>query len=113
MADSDYILGGFREMTASDVQGGHAAYGGQTYDCTVGVFTLENPLLAAGGGHSPRLMGTVEIAAADFEDAPTFSTGQLIDVMDSAGTVRHCKISTWLSVGPLWQLTLVDLNQGA
>ena len=112
MADSDYILGGFREMTASDVQGGSAVYAGETLDCTVGVFELENPLLAAGGGHSPRLMGVIEIAAEDFDDMPTFATGQTVDVT-SMGTLRHCKIASWMSVGPLWQLTLADLNQGA
>jgi hypothetical protein len=50
-------------------------YAGETIGCTVGVFTLENPLLAAGGGHSPRLMGTIEIAAKDFTSSAALATG--------------------------------------
>jgi hypothetical protein len=112
MADSDYILGGFREMTASDVQGGSAVYAGETLDCTVGVFELENPLLAAGGGHSPRLMGLIEIAVEDFPAKAALATGQPIDVT-SMGILRHCKVASWANLGPLWQITVVDLNQGA
>jgi hypothetical protein len=57
-------------------------------------------------------MGVIEIAAEDFDDMPIFATGQPIDVT-SMGTTRHCKIVSWMSVGPLWQLTLADFNQGA
>ena len=113
MSDADYILSASREMTASDVQGGSAIYAGATLDCTVGVFELENPLLAAGGGHSPRLMGTIETAAEDMPANTALATGQLIDVADSRGTTRRCKVASWVSMGPLWQITLAALDQGA
>jgi hypothetical protein len=117
MADSDYILGAFREMTTSDVQGGSASYGSVIFPCTVGVFNLENPLVAAGGGRSPRMMGVIEIASEDLSVPDWqwngFATDQPIDVTDGNGNVRACKIDSWRNVGPLWQLTLVDLNQGA
>lgn len=113
MPDSAYILRAFREMVASDVQGGSVTYAGATLDCTLGVFELENVLIAAGGGYSPRLLGTIEIAAEDFDKAPAFSTGQLLDVTDRTGVTRHCKIDSWKAVGPLWSITLVDQNQGA
>lgn len=108
--DDVYILGGFREMTRSDVQGGSAVYTAKLA-CTVGVFELENPLVA--GGHSPRLMGTIEVAAEDVPEKAPFAAGQLLDVTDGAGTLRHCKIESWESAGPLWQITVCDLNQGA
>jgi hypothetical protein len=114
MTDSDYILSGFREMTRSDVQGGSATYAGVAFDCTVGVFDLENPLFAAGGGHSPRLLGTLEIADEDMpEGMEPIATGRPIDVTDGMGRLRHCKVVSWSTVGPLWQITVADLDQGA
>ena len=113
MSDRDYLLGAFRQMVVSDVQGGSATYAGATLDCAVGVFDLENPLLAAGGGHSPRLVGLIEVAVEDLPTTPTLATGQLMDVADSAGTLRRCKIESWRPVGPLWQITVVAVNQNA
>ena|ERR1035438_6548250 len=87
---------------------------GVNFPTTAGAFELENPLLAAGGGHSPQLMGVIEVAMEDPDGFTlTFATGQLIDVTDGTGTLRHCKVVTWSNVGPLRQITLADLNQGA
>ena len=115
MSDSDYILGAFREMTRSDLQGGlcefTGAIPGVSFYCTVSVFDLENPLVAAGGGHTPRMLGTIEIAQEDFPEGTVFSlaTGLLVDVTDGAGVLRHCKVDSWKNLGPLWQITVVDL----
>jgi len=100
-------------MARSDVMGGSCVYGAATLGCTVGVFELENPLLAAGGGHYPRLMGAIETAAEDMPANTALASGQLIDMADSRGTTRHCKVVSWVSMGPLWQITVCDLNQGA
>lgn len=115
MADSDFILDAFREMTTSDLQGGTANYGGVIFPCTLGVFDLENALVAAGGGRSPHTVGVIEIANQDFptDAPPTFATDQPITITDSFGNVRSCRIQSWRSVGTLWQLTVIDLNQGA
>lgn len=113
MSDSAFILGGFRQMSCSDVQGGSVSYGGVTFPATVGIFDVENPLAAAGGGHSPRLLGIVEIANEDFPFPAGLATDQEMDVTDGAGVVRYCRVVSWTNLGPLWQVTVADLNQGA
>ena len=45
--------------------------------------------------------------------SPCLAAGQLIDVTAGAGTLRHCKVASWSNAGPLWQITLADLMQGA
>ena len=114
MGDAAYILGGHREMAKSDLQGGTAKFSKFTCPCTVGIFDTEDPLVAAGGGHSPRLMGVVEIADEDLPDEPfPLSTGIPVTVTDGTGTPRACKVDSWRNLGPLWQLTVIDLSQGA
>jgi hypothetical protein len=114
MGDAAYILSGHRQMVDSDLQGGTANFGAFTSPCTVGVFDLENPLLAEGGGHSPRLMGVIEVADEDLpESGFPFSTGQPVTITDGTETPRACKVESWRNLGPLWQVTVVDLSQGA
>jgi hypothetical protein len=115
MADSDYLLGAFREMTGSDLQGGSADFGTFICDCTVGVFDLENPLVAAGGGRSPRLVGMIEVADEDFppNESSVLATGRLVAVTDGLGTTRQCRVESWQRLGPVWSLNLVDVSQGA
>ncbi len=59
-------------------------------------------------------MGILEIAEEDVPDGLTLtiSTGQLLDVTDGTGILRHCKIASWINFGPLWQITVVDLTKG-
>ena len=42
-----------------------------------------------------------------------FSTGQRVSVTDGAGVTRDCKLESWRAVGPLWQIAVVDVNEGA
>jgi hypothetical protein len=110
MSDATYILGGHRRMTRSDVQGGRVTYDGATIAATVGAFEQEDPLMT--GGHAPRTMGTVEIADCDLPDGVDFASDAPITVTDGAGNIRSCKIVSWKSGVPIWQLTVHDLNQG-
>lgn len=97
-------------MVQSDVQGGSVEYGGETMDATVGTFELEDPLMT--GGHSPRLIGMVEVADEDLPDDTAFATDQEVLVTDGLGRKMNCKLVSWKPSGPLWQLTVHDLNQG-
>ena len=59
------------------------------------------------------MLGTIEVADEDLPDGVTIVHDEPIDVTDGMGRLRHCRIVSWASVGPLWQITVVDLDQGA
>ena len=112
MGDAAYILAGHRSMTQSDVQGGSAEYNGEKgIPATIGTFEIEDPLMT--GGHSPRLMGVIEIADEDLPADSELATDQEITVTDGLGRDRDCKIVSWKQSGPLWQIAVHDLNQGS
>lgn len=118
MSDSDFIERGHREMTRSDVLGGSCQFAGLpgvVFYCTVGVFDQENPLVAAGGGRSPQLVGLVEIAAEDVPADVAFGikTDMPLEVTDAAGRVRQCRVASWSNLGPLWQMSVIDVSDGA
>ena len=107
-----YQLTAFRQMAGNDIQGGKIRYGDSEsiFDCTVGTFDMSNPLMD--GGKSPRMLGVVEVAMADYADA-TFEQGHKFTVTPTVGAVRNCKLESFKQDGALWQLTLEDLDQGA
>lgn len=107
------MLAAHRQMLRSDLQAGVARYANADFPCTIGVFTIQQILTADGGGLTPVLMGTLEIAKGDLPDQLQFRSEQPIIVTPKIGIARNCRIHSLTDTGPLWQLTLKDLNQGA
>jgi hypothetical protein len=112
-ADREYVLEGHRSMTESDIQGGRAWMAAATMPVSVGVFDSEDPLIASGAGHSPRCLGQIEVLREDLPAGAELRTGMRIEVSDCFGNARVCRVESWRSVGPLVQITLAAVDQGA
>ena len=105
-------LTAFRQMVASDLQGGTVTYAGAdipAIPATVGTFRVQE--LLTEGGLTPTLIGDVQVATADI-GAIVFKSGQKITVTPKLGAARSCKIVEVVPTGALIHLTVSDVNQG-
>jgi hypothetical protein len=111
MSDAAFALAGFRAMVQSDLQGGELVIGDATYDCTVGTFAERDVLVD--GGVSPMLLGDAQVAIADFVAGFKFYRGLALTVKPNTGAQRKCDIQSAEHQGPLVNLVLHDIHQGA
>ena len=113
MADSDYMLRGFRQMLQSDLMGGTIEYNGNTFPACIGIFQILQTMRPDGGGFSPSLEGVATVAWSDLPPATKFTAGQFITANPLAGQSRLCKVVSVKDMGPLVEITLSAQNQGA
>ena len=110
MSDAQYAAGGFREMVKSDLQGGTLHFANAAYDCTVGTFTKQDVL---GDGSIPMMLGDAQILLDDLPAGFELKLGMDIVVMPNTGRVRNCKLHSTQNSGPLINIILRDINEGA
>ena len=111
MSDASYAACGFREMVKSDLQGGTLNFLNAAYDCTVGTFQKQDMLVS--GGITPMMIGDAQIALADLPADFELTLGLKITVIPNTGRVRQCQLHSTQNSGPLINLLLRDINEGA
>ncbi len=119
MSDAAYMLGGFREMAKSDIQGGTITLTlanvsppeAIVIDANLGVFEIEQTLGPA--GFIPKLIGIATVAREDLPEGWQFQSGQSITATPSIGSPRACVLEKFTESGPLIMLSLWDQSQNA
>lgn len=112
------LLMGHARMLASDF-GGTITWTGVTIPATIGSFDVQQILSPDGGGFSPSVIGIATVSRADvLEKYPAFTgfkRGQSVTCTpaDTNRPSRNCRIFEMRDCGPLIELSLNDLNQGA